>query len=131
VGLDIGTTAVRAAEVSVGGDSATLHRFGQVALPDGAVRDGEIVDGAAVSDAIRQLWKQVRFGSKQVVIGVANQRLVVRQVELPWLPEKELRKSLGFLSTRRFWTSIPSKSSPLTMGAGCFESYWSPPGKTW
>jgi len=96
VGLDIGTTAVRAAEVSVGSDSATLHRFGQVALPDGAVRDGEIVDGDAVTEAIKQLWKQVRFNSKQVAIGVSNQRLVVRQVELPWLPTKELRASLGF-----------------------------------
>lgn len=96
MGLDIGTTAVRAAEVSVGGDSATLHRFGQVALPDGAVSDGEIVDGDAVTEAIKQLWKQVRLNSKQVAIGVSNQRLVVRQVELPWLPTKELRASLGF-----------------------------------
>lgn len=96
VGLDIGTSAVRAAEVSVGADSATLHRFGQIALPDGAVRDGEIVDGEAVTAAIKQLWRQVRFSNKRVAIGVANQRLVVRQVELPWLPEKELRKSLAF-----------------------------------
>jgi type IV pilus assembly protein PilM len=96
VGLDIGTSAVRAAELSVGTDSATLHRFGQVALPDGAVRDGEIVEPAAVTAAIKQLWQTVRFGSKRVAIGVANQRVVVRQVELPWMPEKELRKSLAF-----------------------------------
>ena len=44
VGLDIGTSAVRAAEVSVGSDSATLQRFGQVELPDGAVQNGEIAD---------------------------------------------------------------------------------------
>jgi len=96
VGLDIGTSAVRAAEISVGHDAATLHRFGQVALPDGAVRDGEITDPPAVTAAIRQLWQNVKFSSRRVVIGVANQRVVVRQVDVPWLPEKELRKSLGF-----------------------------------
>lgn len=96
VGLDIGTSAVRAAEVSVGGDSATLHRFAQVELPDGAVQNGEIVDPTAVSAAIRRLWHLGRFSSKKVVIGVANQRVVVRQVELPWLPEKDLRKGLAF-----------------------------------
>lgn len=96
VGLDIGTSAVRAAELGVSGEAATLHKFGQVALPPGAVRDGEIVHPDAVTTAVRQLWQTVRFGSKNVVLGVANQRVVVRQVDLPWMPEKELRKSLQF-----------------------------------
>ncbi len=95
VGLDIGTCAVRAAELSVGADSATLHKFGQVALPEGAVRDGEIHDPDAVTAAVKQLWATVRFASRKVVIGVANQRVVVRQVDLPWMPEKELRRSLS------------------------------------
>ena len=96
MGLDIGTTAVRAAELSVGGGTATLHKFGQVALPPGAVRDGEIVNPDAVTVAVRQLWQTVKFSSKNVVLGVANQRVVVRQVDLPWMPDKELRKSLPF-----------------------------------
>jgi type IV pilus assembly protein PilM len=95
VGLDIGTSAVRAAELTVGTASATLQKFGQVALPEGAVRDGEIHDADAVTAAVRQLWSTVKFTSKKVVIGVANQRVVVRQVDLPWMPEKELRKSLA------------------------------------
>lgn len=97
VGLDIGTSAVRAAEVSIGSGSATLHRFGQVALPDGAVRDGEIADPTAVTAAVKKLWQTVKFKSRKVAIGVANQRVVVRQVDLPWMPEKEMRKSLFFL----------------------------------
>jgi type IV pilus assembly protein PilM len=96
VGLDIGTSGVRAAELSLGKGGATLERFGQVALPVGAVRDGEVVDVDAVAGAIKQLWAQAKFGSKRVVVGVANQKVVVRQVDLPWLPVKELRQSLAF-----------------------------------
>ncbi|HUR51635.1 MAG TPA: type IV pilus assembly protein PilM [Mycobacteriales bacterium] len=96
VGLDIGTSGVRAAELSLGRGAATLERFGQVALPAGAVHDGEVVDAAAVGAALRQLWAQAKFSSKKVVLGVANQKVVVRQVDVPWLPEDELRKSLAF-----------------------------------
>ncbi len=96
VGLDIGTSGVRAAELSLGKGPATLERFGQVALPQGAVRDGEVVDPDTVAAAIRQLWASAKFGSKKVVVGVANQRVIVRQVDLPWLPLPELRKSLSF-----------------------------------
>ena len=96
MGLDIGTSGVRAAELSTGKGGATLERFGQVALPPGAVRDGEVVDAATVSQANKQLWAQAKFSTKKVVVGVANQKVVVRQVDLPWLPVDELRKSLAF-----------------------------------
>lgn len=95
VGLDIGTSGVRAAELTLG-KSTTLERFGQVALPPGAVRGGEVVDSAAVAQALKQLWTQAKFSSKKVVVGVANQNVVVRQVDLPWMEEEELRKSLAF-----------------------------------
>ena len=96
MGLDIGTSAVRAAELSLGKNGAKLEKFGQVALPPGAVRDGEVVDVATVSEAIKHLWSTTKFSSKKVVLGVANQKVVVRQVDLPWMPEAELRQSLAF-----------------------------------
>ena len=96
VGLDIGTSGVRAAELRLGRGATTLERFGQVALPLGAVRDGEVIDPAAVGAAIRELWSSAKFTTKRVVVGVANQKVVVRQVDLPWLPAKELRASLPF-----------------------------------
>ncbi|MEZ0492955.1 type IV pilus assembly protein PilM [Kineococcus sp. TBRC 1896] len=94
IGLDIGTSGVRAAELSYGKNGITLEKFGQVALPEGAVRDGEVVDRAVVADALRTLWKASGFKGKDVALGVANQRVVVRQVDLPWLPAKELKAAL-------------------------------------
>jgi type IV pilus assembly protein PilM len=96
VGLDIGTTAVRAAELSVRRGQVVLERIGQAGLPEGAVVDGEVVDPAAVAVAIKDLWRRTRIGSRQVIIGVANQRVVVRLVDLPWMEPDELRKSLAF-----------------------------------
>jgi type IV pilus assembly protein PilM len=96
VGLDIGTSGVRAAELSFGKNGVTLEKFGQVAIAPGAVRDGEVVDVESVAQAIRHLWTSAKFGSKKVVLGVANQKVIVRQVDLPWLPDAELRQSLAF-----------------------------------
>jgi type IV pilus assembly protein PilM len=49
-----------------------------------------------VADALRELWHRGKFRSRDVVLGVANQRVVVREVSLPWLVDKELRESLPF-----------------------------------
>jgi type IV pilus assembly protein PilM len=94
IGLDIGTSGVRAAELSYDKTGITLERFGQVALPEGAVRDGEVVDRPVVADALKSLWKGSGFRGKKVALGVANQRVVVRQVDLPWVPLAELKTSL-------------------------------------
>lgn len=96
VGLDIGSTGVRAVEMSVGSDPPVLLRAAQVPTPQGAVENGEVRQPERVGEAVRELWHRGGFKSKQVVMGVGNQRVVVREVALPWLPEKELRGSLAY-----------------------------------
>jgi type IV pilus assembly protein PilM len=96
IGLDIGTSGVRAAELSLGKGAVTLEKFGQVALPPGAVHDGEVHDVVAVAAAIKQLWSHTRLSGRKVVVGVANQKVLVRQVDIPWVPADELKKSLAF-----------------------------------
>ena len=96
VGLDIGSSAVRAAEVVIDGDRKVLKRFAQVGLPEGAVVEGEIRDQTAVASAIRRLWQQGRFKQKSVVVGLASQRAMVRQVEMPPMSDAELRSAVRF-----------------------------------
>lgn len=102
IGLDIGSSAVRAAELEFGGGARSgkvapaLLRFGEVALPLGAVRDGEVVQAETVSSAIRRLWQQSKFESREVVLGVGNQRVLVRDLDLPWMPLSQLKASLPF-----------------------------------
>jgi type IV pilus assembly protein PilM len=97
IGLDIGSTAVRAVELT-GGDSPSVVRAVQVPLPAGAVDNGEVREPEAVSEALKEVWSSGGFKSRsrRVWLGVGNQRLVVREIALPYLPEKELRSSLGF-----------------------------------
>jgi len=95
IGLDIGSTFVRAAEVSLGG-SPSIVRIGQVPLPPGAVERGEVQAPEVVAEAVRELWRQAGFKSREVIMGVGNQRVVVREVALPALPDKELEQSLRF-----------------------------------
>lgn len=96
VGLDVGSTAVRAVELSLGSDRPAITRAAQVAVPEGSVENGEVADVEGVGQAIRDLWRRGGFRGKQVTMGVGGQRVVVREVTLPSLPEKELRQALPF-----------------------------------
>jgi len=95
VGLDIGTVAVRAAAIDIG-RKLVLRRFGEMPLPPGVVEAGEILDEDAVSEAVAALWKRHKLPKKRVIVGTANQRVIVRQVDVPQMEESELAEALPF-----------------------------------
>jgi type IV pilus assembly protein PilM len=96
VGLDIGSSAVRAAEVAADGQKSSLTRFGQVGLAAGAVVDGEVRDPGAVAAAVRRLWSEAGFRSRDVALGVSSQRSMVRQVDMPKMSRSEIRAALRY-----------------------------------
>jgi type IV pilus assembly protein PilM len=86
VGLDIEPGRAVAAEVNLNG-TVQLTRAVSIALPLGVVRDGEVIDVAAVSAALRQLWSEHKGLGRDVRIGVANAKIVVRTVDIPPLTD--------------------------------------------
>jgi type IV pilus assembly protein PilM len=96
VGLDIGSEAVRAAVVERGKSTPVLRRFAEIPLPPGVVAAGDVLDEGAVTEAIAALWKRHRLPRRNVVVGIANQRVIVRQVDVPHLEESELVDALPY-----------------------------------
>ena len=96
IGLDIGSTSIRAVEVTRRQDRPVIDNFGQVLLPEGAVVGGVVKDDKAVTTALRQLWQSQNFRSREVVLGVTHQQIVVREIEVANLPPKEMRQALPF-----------------------------------
>jgi type IV pilus assembly protein PilM len=97
VGLDIGSTSIRAVEATIAKDRPVINNFGQAFLSPGAVSGGVIKDEKAVTAALRQLWTSHAFATKNVVLGVTHQQVIVRELDLTYLPPKELRQALPYL----------------------------------
>jgi type IV pilus assembly protein PilM len=78
VGLDIDGRFLAAVDA----DGDRITSAASVELPDGLVRDGEVVDSDGLSEAIKEFAAKTGI-SRNVRLGVANQQIVVRLVELP------------------------------------------------
>jgi len=95
-GVDIDPSGITAAAVSVDG-RITVRTAAFAPLEPGVVRDGEVVDAEAVSETLRGLFRENKGLAKRVRIGVANQKIVVRPLELPYLSDpKELEAAVRF-----------------------------------
>jgi type IV pilus assembly protein PilM len=86
VGLDIDGRYLAAAQV----DSGRVVRGASLELPAGLVRDGEVVDPDGLADALKSFVKEAGL-PKSVRLGVSNQQIVVRVVELPRIEDADER----------------------------------------
>lgn len=98
VGLEVGSSTVRLATVSRSRSGSVIEHLSSIGLNPGVVVDGEVVDAEALSGVIRHLVKVGKPGGKDVRLGVASQRMVARQVDLPWVPPKEFKQALPLLA---------------------------------
>jgi type IV pilus assembly protein PilM len=86
---------VRAAQIKSASGGLTLSSYGTVSMPMGAVVEGEIVDIDAVSSSIKEAWR--RSGARgDVCIGVSNQKVVVRLIDLPFMERDELEGAIQY-----------------------------------
>ncbi len=124
VGLDIGTSAVRAAELDVSSKPPQLINYGQIGLPPGSVVDGEIHDATAVSEAVRRLWKNGQFSTTSVIVGIAGLRAITREIDLPYVPDDEVDSAVRFHSEE----VIPFAPDKTILSSQILADYTSPEG---
>ncbi len=96
VGLDISSNSVKVAEVTLTKGEPILSNLGMVVIPEGVVRDGEVEDGIALAEALKELWALTGIKEKTVILGVANQKVIVRPIELPYMEKEELDSAIRF-----------------------------------
>ena len=95
VGLDIETGSVAATEVRVNG-TTEVSGGGVNPLAPGTFREGEVSDPEALGQAIKELFAQEKL-SRDVRVGIANQRVAVRSMRLPAIDSRdELETAIRF-----------------------------------
>jgi type IV pilus assembly protein PilM len=95
VGLDVQPGLIAAVKARVNG-SILAERAAVRQLDADTMREGEVVDVEALSEALRELFADGGLG-KRVRLGIASQRSVMRTLELPPVTDrKELATAVAF-----------------------------------
>jgi len=95
VGLDIGSSAVKAVELKPAGKGFRVAAYGEEPVPADAIVDGAIIDAAAVAEAIRQVFERNKaFKGKDVCASLSGNAVIVKKITLPVMTESELGESI-------------------------------------
>src|SRR5438552_73812 len=91
VGLEITPAVMRAVEVKIHARETVIQRLAHGITPEGSVRDGRVVDPAALAGGLRLLWEKGGFSTRRCGVAIPAETLAPQMLTVPPAPPAEQR----------------------------------------
>lgn len=121
LGVDIGSRVVQVAEVQKAGERLELSGIGSFTIAPGFVERGVVTDPGGMGKGIRDALAQSKIASRRATFSVPSHVAVLRWLNLPSLPEDELREAAKFKVKRHLPFPVADayiEACPLSGGGG-------------
>ncbi len=92
VGLDIGSTHLKVAQIREGRARHKLLNFGIKPLPPETIVDRHIMNSQSVVDAIKELFAEKKIRQKDVAISISGHSVIIKKIEMPLMKGEELEE---------------------------------------
>ena len=96
VGLDIGSSTIKAAEIIETKTGNALNNFGMLNIAPGIIEEGTIKDHDAAAAAIRELFSANNLSNKNVAISIGGYSVIVKKISVQTMTEDELQETIHF-----------------------------------
>jgi type IV pilus assembly protein PilM len=96
VGVDIGSSSVKAVELTGKNNDFQLVSLGYEALPPDSIVDGQIMELNSVSNAIGSIFAEHKIKTAKVAAGVNGHSVIVKNIVLPQMTDDELQESFAW-----------------------------------
>jgi type IV pilus assembly protein PilM len=92
--IELGTNSIKAAQFKKKGKDLVLVDLGIKKLPFETIVDGLIVDDSLVAQELHNLISSLKHSTKHIITTVPNDNLLIRNIEMPNMDQKDIRESL-------------------------------------
>ena len=96
VGIDIGSSSIKLAEMTMSSGGAILDNFAVIPSPQQAVTNGEITDTLLVAESIRSAFKENGFKNKTACVGLSGTAVIIKKISIPRVEPKKLREQVQY-----------------------------------
>ena len=96
VGLDIGSSSVKAVELQRKGGRLELLSLGYENLQTDTIVDGQIMELNNVSNVISSIFNEHKIKTTRVAAGVSGHSVIVKNIVVPQMSEEELHESFSW-----------------------------------
>jgi type IV pilus assembly protein PilM len=96
IGIDIGSSSIKLAELTFGKGEATLDNFAFIQSPPQSMNNGEITDSILISESIKSAFKENGFRNKKACVGLSGTAVIVKKISIPKVDSKNIREQVQY-----------------------------------
>jgi type IV pilus assembly protein PilM len=94
MGLDIGSSSVKAVELSTSPKGFQIHHLGLAPLPPEAIVQGAFLNTSAIVDAIREAVQGAPTRTRHVAVAVSGHSVIIKRIQVPAMTSEALEESI-------------------------------------
>ena len=94
LGLDIGTSGAKVCLLKEVRGSYEVQVVDCIEFTDNPIVEGSILNGTAITDALRELVRRNNIRQKACAIAISGYNVIVKRVRMPEVSDEELRDNL-------------------------------------
>lgn len=94
MGLDIGSSSIKAVELQWTRKNPRLRHFGMIPLPPEAIVDGAFMDSASIVESIRSLVEGLKVRTKNVAVSISGHSVIIKKITMAAMSEVQLEESI-------------------------------------
>ncbi len=94
IGLDIGSSAIKLAEIKETRKGYQLKNIGEAIIPPEAIVNKIIINSGAVVEAVSLLIGNLGIKTKDAAISISGHSVIIKKVSLPQMSQRELREAI-------------------------------------
>lgn len=96
IGLDLGSSSIKLAELTLSKGIATLDNFAFAPTPQSALSNGDITDAFIIGEAVKALHQEQKFSRKNVCIGMWGTAAIVKKISMPKADPKSMKEQVKY-----------------------------------
>jgi len=96
MGIDISSTGIKLVELTHSRSGYELAAMATVSLPRDAIVENTIIDSTAVSEALAEAVRTAHPSTKNVVLAVAGNAVIIKTIKMPLTTEFELEAQIEY-----------------------------------
>ncbi len=96
VGIDIGSSSIKLAEVTLSPKGVFLENFAVIQSPEQAILNGEIADTLLIAESIRTCFKENGFKNTKASVGLSGTAVIIKKISIPKVDPKKLKEQIKY-----------------------------------
>jgi len=96
IGLDVSSNKISAVECIKTNKGIFIKNAGIIDIEPHAITGGELVDSIVLVEGLKNLWKNFKFQKKEINLGLANNKLSIKEIDLPVTEDKDIENAIKY-----------------------------------